>query len=32
MDVEGKRRPQELVEALQRVGGVMDVRSSEPNE
>jgi putative Mg2+ transporter-C (MgtC) family protein len=32
MDVEGKRRPQELVEALQRVGGVIGVRSSDSNE
>lgn len=32
MDVEGKRRSDELVEALQRVAGVLDVRSSDPNE
>ena len=32
MDVEGKRRSEELVEALQQVRGVLDVRSSDPNE
>ena len=32
MDVEGKRRSVELVDALQRMSGVVDVRSSDPNE
>lgn len=32
MDVEGKRRPEELIEALQRVGGVIDVRANESTE
>src|SRR5436190_2003739 len=32
LDAEGKRLPGELVSALQRVDGVVEVRSSEPTE
>jgi putative Mg2+ transporter-C (MgtC) family protein len=32
LDAEGRRRPQELVDALQRVQGVVDVRSTDPTE
>jgi putative Mg2+ transporter-C (MgtC) family protein len=32
LDAEGKRSPDDLLDALQRVGGVVDVRSGEPTE
>jgi putative Mg2+ transporter-C (MgtC) family protein len=32
MDAEGRRRPEELVDALQQVHGVVDVRSTDPTE
>ncbi len=32
MDAEGRRRPQELVEALQRLQGVIEVQSNDPTE
>jgi putative Mg2+ transporter-C (MgtC) family protein len=32
LDAEGKRSPNELIDALQRIGGVVDVRAGEPTE